>query len=132
MGKLSKEELARYSGAGWAIRLAEDKGIEAAKAELEQRGALNIPLGVKKTDIDQFCESEKTNTLVTVMMMTVVTLRDEFGFGAERIHRFIDRFNTKTKCLLADYVNWEELRDQLAEETGIRIELPEVFLEKGA
>ena len=132
MGKLSKEELARYSGAGWAIRLAEAKGIEAAKEELKQRGVLNIPLGVKKTDLDQFCETEKTNTLVTVMMMTVVTLRDEFGFGAERIHRFIDRFNNKTKCLLADYVNWEELRDQLAEETGIRIELPEVFLEKGA
>ena len=132
MGKLSKEELARYSGAGWAIRLAETKGIEAAKDELKQRGALNIPLGVKKTDLDQFCESEKTNTLVTVMMMTVVTLRDEFGFGAERIHRFIDRFNTKTKCLVENYVNWEELRDQLAEETGIRIELPEVFLENGA
>lgn len=127
MGRLSKEELARYSGAGWAIRLAEQMGLDEAKKELERRGALSIPLAAKKVDIDRFCETEKANTIVTVMLMAAVTLRDEYGFGQERIHRFIERFNTKTKCLVESYVNWEELRDQLAQETGIVIELPEVF-----
>lgn len=130
MGRLSKEELARYGGANWLLEYAEKNGLEAARKEIEQRGAHNIPLGVKKSDIDRFCEEEKTNTIITVMLMTAVTLRDEYGFGKDRIHRFIERFNLKTKCLLAQLVNWEELRDLLYEETGIKIELPEVFQER--
>lgn len=127
MSKLSKEETARYSGAEWALRLVEDHGLEAARAELESRGIRNIPLGLKQSDIDKFCEEEKANTVVTVMLMAAVTLRDEYDFGPQRIDRFIKRFNSKTEALLGKYVDWQELRDTLKEETGLEIELPEVF-----
>ena len=130
MPKLSKEELARYGGAEWAIRLTEERGIEGAKQYLEERGIKGIPLAAKQSDLDRFCEEEKANTIATIMMMAAVTLRDEYDMDAEQIDRFIKRFNTKTECLLGQYVNWEELRDGLAEETGIRITLPEVFMEK--
>ena len=129
MPKLSKEELARYSGAEWAIRLTEERGIEGAKKYLEERGIKGIPLAAKQSDLDKFCEEEKANTIATIMMMAAVTLRDEYDMDAEQIDRFIKRFNTKTECLLGQYVNWEELRDGLAEETGIKITLPEVFME---
>ena len=100
MAKLSKEETARYSGAEWALRLVEERGLDAAKAELESRGIRGIPLGLKQTDIDKFCEEEKANTVVTVMLMAAVTLRDEYDFGQQRIDRFIKRFNSKTEALL--------------------------------
>ena len=127
MAKLSKEETARYSGAEWALRLVEERGLDAAKAELESRGIRGIPLGLKQTDIDKFCEEEKANTVVTVMLMAAVTLRDEYDFGQQRIDRFIKRFNSKTEALLGKYVDWHELRDTLKDETGLEIELPEVF-----
>lgn len=127
MGKLSKEELARYSGAEWAIRLVEEKGLDGAKAELDARGIRDIPLGVKQSDLDKFCEEEKTNTIITVMLMAAVTLRDEYEFGAQRIDRFIKRFNLKTEALIGKFVDWQELRDTLKDETGLEIELPEVF-----
>ena len=38
MGKLSKEEMARFQGAAWALRMVEEKGLEAAQKDLEQRG----------------------------------------------------------------------------------------------
>ncbi|MBO7336435.1 MAG: hypothetical protein J6U42_05805 [Lachnospiraceae bacterium] len=127
MPKLSKEELARYSGAWWTLSLVDSLGREGAEKYLDERGIKGIPLAAKQSDLDKFCEEEKANTIATIMMMAAVTLRDEYDMDAEQIDRFIKRFNTKTECLLGQYVNWEELRDGLAEETGIKITLPEVF-----
>ena len=127
MPKLSKEELARYSGAWWTLSLVDSLGRKGAEKYLDERGIKGIPLAAKQSDLDKFCEEEKANTIATIMMMAAVTLRDEYDMDAEQIDRFIKRFNTKTECLLGQYINWEELRDGLAEETGIKITLPEVF-----
>lgn len=128
MGKLSKEEMARFQGAAWALRMVEEKGLEATQKDLEQRGIRHLPLACNKNDIRKFEEYEKRNTLATVLMMTCVTLRDEYGFGFDRMNRFIRRFNTKTECLVEDYVNWKDLQQTLLKETGILVPLPEEFM----
>ena len=126
MGKLSKEEMARFQGAAWALRMVEEKGLEAAQKDLEQRGIRRLPLACNKNDIRKFEEYEKKNTLATVLMMTCMTLRD--GFGYDRMNRFIHRFNLKTECLVDGYVNWKELQETIREETGILIPLPDEFM----
>lgn len=83
----------------------------------------------QKQDIREFEQYEKKNTLATVLMMTCMTLRDEYGFGFDRMNRFIRRFNTKTECLVDGYVNWKELQETIRTETGILIPLPEEFME---
>lgn len=128
MSKLSKEELARFQGAAWALRMVEEKGLEAAQKDLDQRGIRHLPLACQKKDIRAFEEYEKKNTLATVLMMTCMTLRDEYGFGFDRMNRFIRRFNTKTECLVDGYVNWKELQETIREETGILIPLPDEFM----
>ena len=127
MSRLSKEELARFGGAEWALRLADERGLDGAKAELERRGIKGIPLAAKQADLDRFCEEEKANTIITLMLMAAACLYDEFDFTPEQIDQFLQRFNNKTACLVGGFVNWQELRDALKEETGIAIELPEVF-----
>ena len=74
MSKLSKEELARFQGAAWALRMVEEKGLEATQKDLEQRGIRRLPLACKKQDIREFEQYEKKNTLATVLMMTCMTL----------------------------------------------------------
>ena len=128
--RLSKEELARFSGAEWGVRLVEERGLDGAKEELRLREIKGIPLKANTGDLEKFCEEEKSNTIVTVMLMTAITLRDEYGFGKDRLHRFIERFNQKTECLIGHFVNWQEIQETLFEETGIKIELPEVFQER--
>ena len=128
MSKLSKEELARFQGAAWALRMVEEKGLEAAQKDLEQRGIRRLPLACNKQDIRNFELYEKKNTLATVLMMTCMTLRDEYGFGYDRMNRFIKRFNDKTSCLVDGYVNWKELQDTIKAETGILIPLPDEFM----
>jgi hypothetical protein len=128
MGKLSKEEMARFQGAAWALRMVEEKGLEATQKALEQRGIRHLPLACNKQDIRKFEEYEKKNTLATVLMMTCMTLRDEYGFGFDRMTRFIKRFNYKTACLVDGYVHWKELQETIKEETGILIPLPDEFM----
>ncbi|MBR6474030.1 MAG: hypothetical protein IKS98_01085 [Lachnospiraceae bacterium] len=131
MGKLSKEEVARYSGAEWMVRYVKEHGLEEAEKELERRGVRHIPLGVKEQDLKNFSEREKRNTIATVLMMSAMVLRDEFGFGRDRMNKFIDRFNKKTSCLVEGYVYWKDMQQTIAEETGIFIPLPDEFLDMG-
>ena len=131
MGKLSKEELARFSGAEWMVRFIKEKGIEAAEKELEMRGVRGIPLAVKEGDLVRFSTREKKNTIATMILMACMTLRDEFGFGFDRMNRFIDRFNKKTECLVGKYVSWKDIQETIREETGLLIPLSDEFLEMG-
>lgn len=131
MSKLSKEELARFSGAEWMVRYVKEHGLEAAEKELEMRGVRGIPLAVKEGDLVRFSNREKKNTIATMILMACMTLRDEFGFGFDRMNRFIERFNTKTSCLVEGYVYWKDMQQTIAEETGILIPLPDEFLEMG-
>ena len=130
MCKLSKEELARFQGAAWALRMGEEKGLEATQKDLEERGIRKLPLAVNKQDIRRFEEYEKRNTMATVLMMACVTLRDEYGFGFDRMNRFIRRFNTKTECLVEGFVNWKDLQQTILEETGILIPLSDEFMKE--
>lgn len=130
MNKMSKEEIARYQGAAWMLRMAEEQGLEQARQELEHRGIRQMPCGINKADLKRFEQYEKQNTIKTVLLMSVMVLHDEFDFGFERLNRFIERFNTKTACLVDDYVNWKDIQQTIAEETGIRINLPDDFIEE--
>lgn len=127
MGKLSKEELARYGGANWLLEYAEKHGLEKARQELESRNATGIPLGVKQVDIDRWCEEQKGNTVATIAIMAATVLLDEFEMPPEEIDRFWRRFTSKTEALMGAFVNWQQLQEVLKDETGLDFELPEIF-----
>jgi len=107
--------------------MVEEKGLEATQKDLEERGIRKLPLAVNKQDIRRFEEYEKRNTMATVLMMACVTLRDEYGFGPDRMKRFVQRFNNKTECLVGNFVSWTDLQQTIEEETGLHLPLPEEF-----
>ena len=67
----------------------------------------------------------KMNTIDTVLIMSCMVLRDEFGFGQKRIKQFFDRFNLKTECICDGDVIWDDFIDALREETGIEFSIRE-------
>lgn len=125
MSRLSKEELARFSGAEWMLRLVEEKGIEEAKKELENRNLRGIPLKVKNEDVKRFYTGEYNNIVKCLTLISASTLYDEYDFGVEDLNRYINRFNTKASCIADDYVSWKEIQEEIRSETGILIPLPE-------
>ena len=129
MSKMSKEEIARFQGAAWALRMVEKDGLEATQKELDLRGIRHLPLACQKKDIREFEHYEKKNTLATVLLMSCMTLRDEFEFGTQRMNRFIEGFNKRTECIVDDFVHWKDFQKTIQEETGVYIPLPDEFME---
>lgn len=125
MARLSKEEQARRDGMQWALRVAEDGGVEALKRECELRSITDLPVGVREKEADQFCNNVKMNTVDAVTTLSLTVLTDEFGFTREQCNRFKERFNLKTECLLGGFVNWSELLEQIREDLDMKLEIRE-------
>ena len=127
MARLSKEEIARYGGANWILGIVREKGLEEAEKEMRMRGAAQVPLGVKKSDLIKFEEMTKNNVISTFGILADQTLRDEFNFSDEDLNRFNKRFNMKADCLSKDFIDWKSVQQSLYEETGIMIKLDETI-----
>lgn len=123
MARLDKEEVARRDGMAYALRIAREKGIEGLEEEVKYRNITEIPIAIKRDKLNECIENIKLNTIDTILVLSAVTLRDEFGFGKERLARFIERFNLKTDCLVEDYCTWDDLRQNLEEECGIKLSI---------
>ena len=125
MARLSKEEQARRDGMQWALRVAEDGGVEALKRECEIRSITDLPVGVREKEADQFCNNVKMNTVDAVTILSLTVLTDEFGFTREQCNQFKERFNLKTECILGGFVNWKELLEQIREDLDMKLKIRE-------
>ena len=129
MSKLSKEETARFGGANWMLDFIKEHGIEEAEKELEYRGIRKMPLGVSKPDVDRYIEREKQRIIALLIVSSCLVLRDEYGFGYERINRFIERFNIKVACVNEKYTTLKEMQETIKAETGLEIKFPDGYAE---
>ena len=127
MSKLSKEELARYQGANWILDKIKAVGIEEAEKELIRRGARNIPLAVKDSDLRKFEQTEKANTIKSMLLISIYCIHDAYGFDEKELNEFINLFNSRAESLVKNYVSWKDIQQTMAEETGIFIPMPEGF-----
>ena len=127
MSKLSKEELARYQGANWILDKIKEVGIDEAEKNLIMRGARNIPLSVKDSDLRKFEQTEKANTIKSMLLISIYCIHDAYDFDEKEINEFIKLFNSRAESLVKDYVSWKDIQQTMAEETGIFIPMPDGF-----
>ena len=120
----------RNDGLMLAAKIVEQGGAEALAEEMRIRGITGIHTGLAVKELDEAMNPIKDLTIQTVLTMSVATLRDEYGFGKERLQRFIDRFFDKTGCLAGGWVTWNALVEEIEKETGIQI--PRDWMEKVA
>lgn len=123
MGKLTKDEQLRREGMSYALKVAKEKGIEGLEEELRFRGAYNVPINIPKATLDEFTLNVKQHMFDTLSLLTSATLHDEFGFGKERIQRFIKRLNLKAECIGEDYCTWQDYQEIMREECGMEFTL---------
>ena len=110
MSKTDREAEARVQGMDYAYRQIKAHGLEAFERELHLRGHYGIRLPITPRDIMD-CYMPIRNALDDMYRsLTLVTLHDEFDFGAKRLQRFRDRWNVKVSDIddkiidVADYV----------------------------
>lgn len=119
----------RNDGLAFAWKVVREGGAEALEKEIQMRGVTGIHVNLTQAELIEALEPIKDLTIRTVLAMSVATLRDEYGFGRERLQRFIDRFMQKTDCMLDNLVTWEDICKNIEEETGISLSfegMPEV------
>lgn len=119
MSSLKKDEQLRREGMSYALRVAKENGVEGLENELHRRNASEVPLRITKAQMQQYSESVKENVVNHILLLSLVTLRDEFEFGAKRLKQFQERFTDKASCIAGDWTTWEEQVKVLAEKVGI-------------
>lgn len=119
MGRISKEEQARYGGAEWCLNLVKQVGLEGAEKELQQRGIQGCPLAFTEVDRKVYSNNVYKHIYKSMLCLVVLTLRDEFGFGINRVKRFMERFENKAQVLNDDFAEWEDYETILKDELGI-------------
>ena len=119
MSSLKKDEQLRREGLSYALSVAKENGVEGLENELHRRNASEVPLRITKAQMQQYSESVKENVVNHILLLSLVTLRDEFEFGAKRLKQFQERFTDKASCIAGDWTTWEEQVKVLAEEVGI-------------
>ena len=125
MARVREDTQLRIDTMYWALKIAQEKGVDALAQEVERRAKKWVPLQMSQADMKKFTSHVMDDCLKTVLMMAVAVLRDEYGFGPSRLSRFIDRFNLKADCIGEDYTTWDDLRDTLEEECGLTLPLPD-------
>lgn len=119
--KINDYMAGREDGLLMALDIAKNGGIEALEKEIRFRNVTGIRTALAKKDLDKATIKIKERLLDTVTVLSVATLHDEYGFGAKRCMRFIERFNLKAECLVDDMASWEDYIQAIQEELGIEM-----------
>ena len=91
--------------------------------ELEFRNITNIPIKISKGQVEAFVEETKQTMFDTILLMSCYSLRDAFGFGNKRLMDFKNKFSEYTESLSGGYMQWQEIAEQMTEETGIEFHI---------
>lgn len=65
------------------------------------------------------------NTFLQMIYLTMMTARDKFGFGKERLTRLADGIINNYECILSGHVTLQEMSDEIYRITEHRFELSE-------
>ena len=125
MGKVDNYAAGRSAGMILAHDIVKEGGIEALRKEIKFRNISGINVGISQKELDDQTDKIKKRTLDTVLVMAVAVLRDEFDFGKKRCNRFIERFNKKADCLMANMASWDDYIKMIQEEIGIELVIRE-------
>ena len=55
------------------------------------------------------------------MGLPLIVLRDDFGFGKQRLERFEDRLIQQFRCFDEGYIDLETLKKVIEQETGAEV-----------
>jgi hypothetical protein len=124
--KLKDYQKGRDDGLALAAKIVMEKGPEGLKEEIRMRGVCGIHTNLTMQELEEALEPIKELTFRTVLAMSLATNRDEFGHGQKRLQQFIDRFSLKVNAMAGGLVNWADICRTLEEETGIKLEVPEL------
>lgn len=87
----------RMQGMVYACQLAQKQGIEALVKEVQKRGVTRVDLYAKQAEMDNMWGTLSDCILQNVLVTAAWVLNDKFGFGKQRLHKFMTEFTQATE-----------------------------------
>lgn len=128
MAKINKETLSRIEGMQYACDFAEKHGIEALKKEIAFRSNTKLPFTVDRQQVIDYQAYIKENVFSTLSLMSVLILREEFGFGSKRCARFVNKLRDNTEQLESKDLSWKDIYEAMIEEIGFDVNVNDEIL----
>lgn len=125
MGRMSKEEMARYEGMVYALRIARKDGIEGLEEEIKKRGISGISLNVSHKELEKATTNMRNMMFDTFTCFTVGILHDCYGFGQKRAREFVKHFNEGSQLLMDGTLSWQQVIENTEEALGMKLQLRE-------
>lgn len=76
--------------------------------------------------VEQYREGLKeemgTQAIRVVIFVSLLILRDKWGFGKKRLQDFMYEFAEQVECLKKEYVSLEDMIAAIKEETGLNVD----------
>ena len=113
----------RNEGSAFCDKIATEKGLEELHRIARQRKLVGLKTLIDPRLYERDLEEAKRQILDTILIMSIIVLKDEFDFGNKRLDRFRKRFNEKSECFETGNVTWIDLIEQIQEENGIELQL---------
>lgn len=118
-----REDDARLAGMMYAYKQIKAHGMDYFERELKNRGAYHIAAPLTNADLGAAAKGIREQTYDTMLVMSLLTLHDEFDFGTKRLERFMGRFEIKTNALATGHLQWADYTGILRDECGIDLHI---------
>ena len=99
----------RNEGIAFCDKIAKEKGLEELQRVTRQRNLAGLRTLIDPRELDQDFRDATLQILDTVLIMSLIVLKDEFDFGTKRL----DTGN----------VTWIDMIEQVREENNIKLDL---------
>lgn len=125
----NKEFEWRMQGMMYACKLAEEKGIDALKADMKRRGLTKAPITIKQSEIDYFVDYCSKNLYANMFSVFAYALHELFGFGGDRLRRVKDFTNKMVDDVMdldymgEHYVRLEDFAIEMNERYDLGIDI---------
>lgn len=98
---------------------------DTLKKMIKMRRSTGVTLPITPREMAAATETMKANTIHTVLAMTLLILYEQNGWGAKRLNRFIDEFNTHTQALMEGSIDWNDVVECLESAAKVSLNFPE-------
>ena len=123
MSKADDMARGRMEGLEYAERIVQKDGLKGLQEEIKKRGYTGISINVSHKEMEQATAQMRNMMLDTIMAMSIGILHDEFGYGHDRLQRFIDKFQEGAELLAEGVITWEQIIENTEEVVGIPLSI---------
>lgn len=128
-GKLEKTEQWRREGMIYALKVAEEKGVEALRKELLYRGIFKLSITLPMEHAEEAHSFIGQNLYQSVISTVLWVLKKKKGYGTKRLQEFKQWYDEEAQALLdlnwhgEHYVTLEDRALELNRDHGFNFDL---------